>query len=488
MAEPRLKPARSLLTSPWTILVGLAALLCLSLVALFAVTRGRWAAAVDRELALIAAAGEPLTVADLEAFHALSPGERNVVDDWLAAIAEVKAAGGFRARSGLPIVDRPKGPFGNASLGDVLDAASNNWAAESDHFLAPLRPAMAKMQAALHSGTLHFPQEWAAHYNMLLNDEQEVRAAARLFQLEGLVAIAQGDAALFAQSLDVILKCGSALEREPVAVTQLIGMACDQAACELAAAALGRIEFSPEQARRMQEVFLAREYGSGIHRALVGHRAIGRLAYQAPDGARALHGEQGSAWLDPLWRLTATGDLALSLESQRQLIVSSQKPPDKAVAEIRSIVEEVNAKMDDTMFTRFQYVGASTGIRFTGDLVTIPEKLVTSAAHAVARNRSVAAALSLDQYVRSHGDLPASLEELKADSHWLNLVDPWSDEPLLWTQDGDEHAIYSVGLNGADDGGTETRAKGYPHGEPDVVVRFRLRMNREIGQSENQVD
>ena len=462
MADAPTKPIGSALTSPWTLLGGLAVVLVLAIGAVFAMTRGRWQAAVQRELALVAAAGEPISVTELEAFHAPAPGERNVAEAWLAAFDLVDSAGGFSDKT-LPILSG-----GGTPLSDFLASEHPDWLPGAEAFLAQRGRGLAALHAAAKApGVSSFPLDWSGHYYMLLEHVQRIRASARLFQLQGLVCVARGDAAGVRRSVEAIHAVGATLENEAVAVSQLVRYVCDRMACELAAAAIGRVEFSAADLVELQQEFSTIKYRDGVVRALIGDRALGRIAFQAPDGARALHDEKGSAWLDPLWRATSASDQALYLETMRKIIAAAHDPPAVAVAKIQAIVAEVDARIDGSTLAEFQYAGAANSMRFQ-------LQVVVKAADAAARNRAAAAALALELMRREHGSRPVDLAALRQRAEWLDVGDPWSDRPLRWKQDGEEHVIYSIGVDGRDDFGEERLENGYPQGEPDVAVAFRL--------------
>ncbi|UCG17587.1 MAG: hypothetical protein JSV19_06055 [Phycisphaerales bacterium] len=70
-----------------------------------------------------------------------------------------------------------------------------------------------------------------------------------------------------------------------------------------------------------------------------------------------------------------------------------------------------------------------------------------------ASRRATIVALALSAYRHDHGEYPVSLEELL--NGYLDVIpmDPYADDVLRYRRQGAEFVLYSVGPNGADDGG-----------------------------------
>ena len=75
--------------------------------------------------------------------------------------------------------------------------------------------------------------------------------------------------------------------------------------------------------------------------------------------------------------------------------------------------------------------------------------------------KTMAATLALERFRRQHGHLPANLEEVYPANRAWALVDPNDGELLHYRKTATGYLIYSVGLNGIDDGG---RPEGIPGG------------------------
>jgi hypothetical protein len=102
------------------------------------------------------------------------------------------------------------------------------------------------------------------------------------------------------------------------------------------------------------------------------------------------------------------------------------------------------------------------------------------AAKTLALVRSAAAAVAIERFRRAHGTLPPALEDLVPSALASVPVDPYSGLPLRYRASGEAYAIYSVGENGVDDGGTDLGGRAgrraYSPTDPsaDVGVAVRL--------------
>ncbi len=113
-------------------------------------------------------------------------------------------------------------------------------------------------------------------------------------------------------------------------------------------------------------------------------------------------------------------------------------------------------------------VGASDDVENAiGDAIReLPEgyvfiKMLLPAFHFVRQSRvraqvntgSVLAALAVIRYQREHGRLPETLNDLVGEFLKQVPQDPFDYQPLRYVPKGDTFVIYSVGINGVDDGG-----------------------------------
>ena len=80
--------------------------------------------------------------------------------------------------------------------------------------------------------------------------------------------------------------------------------------------------------------------------------------------------------------------------------------------------------------------------------------------------RLTRAGLALMQYRQAHGAYPETLDELGLEG----LIDPFTDEPLHYRNEGEGFLVYGVNEDGKDDGGTEKESR--HDKEYDILWRF----------------
>ena len=82
---------------------------------------------------------------------------------------------------------------------------------------------------------------------------------------------------------------------------------------------------------------------------------------------------------------------------------------------------------------------------------------VIKEADSFARIRLAITAIAIERFRLARGKLPENLNELTPQFLTNVPTDPFNDEPLLYHRLSKGYVIYSVGLDGHDDGGRERR-------------------------------
>jgi len=95
---------------------------------------------------------------------------------------------------------------------------------------------------------------------------------------------------------------------------------------------------------------------------------------------------------------------------------------------------------------------------------------------AVAANRCARLAVALEQYRRKNGGFPARLQDVVPQGGDLDVLDPFTGQPLRYMRTDAGYLLYSVGRDGQDDGGkvSPQQVNGRVFGTgpiPDVGVR-----------------
>ena len=222
-ADANPQPRRKVSAGKFTLVCVLVVLLLF--MAVFAIGSFISARQLRAELDKIRAAGEPVTAADLDAFYAYPPKDRDTTELWLDAFAVLDSPGFASDAKPLPIVGEVDGPGLPGEPWPQLDAA--------EAFLAKYRAPLEKMhRAAELGGEARFPVKFSlAGAAGLLPRIQQTRGAARLLTLEAEVHARRGEAHAAARSVRAILALARSLDREPLFVSQLVRIAINGIAC-----------------------------------------------------------------------------------------------------------------------------------------------------------------------------------------------------------------------------------------------------------------
>jgi len=218
---------------------GLLAVLALATsIGVATISANRAASRIAGELARIRGAGEPASAIELAGHYRLPPGVEDTTDLWLDATRQLKSSA-FRAHAGdLPIVGAgvsdippPNEPW------DDLEAAEG--------LLRKYHASLGDMHAAADlGGAARYPVDFGLGSPILLVHAQRLRAGALLLALEAHVCAHRGDPHGAARAIRTIFMLARSLEREPIAVSLLVRLACDGIAREQIRIHLPTFDFS----------------------------------------------------------------------------------------------------------------------------------------------------------------------------------------------------------------------------------------------------
>jgi len=411
---------------------------------------------VGKELARIRAAGEPVTADDLSAMYRMPLGTPNATPAWQAAVGLSHQADQFPADLAVLKVSGEVPP--PEGIWRHLERA--------EKFLREQAAAYAQIDAALATpGDCAYLDDFSRGYYTRLDHVQQMRLIERLLVLRAYVATRRGDAAGAAESLVGAWRAAETLRREPFLVTQLVRLVCHQASVEALEHLLSSVAWDDAQLAKIEEQLLTIDYRAGMEVAVLGERVQGIMAFDDPAMAGA--GNVPKA----VYQLWVRDDRLTHLELMRELLdgVRGEWP----------VVLERTAKYKavDRNKTAVRGFWSSASWERPSAIAGPFRGMVERAARETARVRAAVAGVAAARFRLAEGRWPATLEELAP--NWIAAVpiDPCTGKPLLFRVEGDGVVLYSVGVDGKDDGGVETpEVKGgvsYRNGTPDVVFRVR---------------
>lgn len=403
---------------------------------------------LDAELARIRASGEPTTPAETEAFYRAPPAERDSTQVWRTALALVDTPRFKEDGEALPFVGQASNDIPPpGQTWDQLDSA--------EQFLNQYRVACEQLHLATRQGgEVRFPTNFSAGINMPLLHVDQLRPAARLLALESVVAAHRGQNDAAIESIAAMFATANTLEHEPILVSQLVRMALDGMARAQVQWLLSSVELDDGQLRRLDALLAASEFHHPVRRALAGERA---LTIQTFDNPASL-GDYGDVSL----RLTPTSDEIACLQIMSEMIAAFDETGPARKQAMDDATKQV-ARLSEMTAAR---------VRFPLTLLLLPS--LKACADAVSRNEAdrdaTRVAIASERFYLKHGRLPNKLAELVPGFLVSLPDDPFDGASLRYRLDVQEYVVYSVGVNGRDDGGVSDPTGG---NSADLVVRMR---------------
>ncbi|HEV7280024.1 MAG TPA: hypothetical protein VGN57_07400 [Pirellulaceae bacterium] len=386
------------------------------------------------------AAGDPVSVADMEAYSPASPAIEEATAHWMRASEVIGGPAFNSSTTGVPFFDGSRPDDANEVLQpDELAIATA--------FLDRYREALDEAHAARRAGAVAwFPLEWQDGLAIQLTHVQNLRGVNRLLELDLEVKLAQGDVEGAVEDLLSMVATSEALSNEPILVSQLVRIACLGTATNALERTLRRHDLTDEQLARLQQAFARQHFHDGLRRAYRGEQ------FWAIHTMR-VDGSSGIAEVDWAKKLPFNGaDLSKTLEIWRPVIDASDQGMLEALAASQKMKEEVDAAADSTI----------DRLRYPMTLLMLPA--VEASAKAFLRGEATArlaeTAIACERYRLANGELPPKLDDLVPEFLPSVPADPFDRQPLRYVVSDSGALLYSIGIDQADDGGLEDPVDG----------------------------
>ncbi len=448
--------------TPGVVLLGGVALL----LALFVAALGAgWLMAKQRvraELARIRAAGEPVSPEDLEAFYQKPPADRDTTQLWLDAIEALDTPEFLEDAHGVPFLSDTD----DDELDEVLPPINEPWPQqpEVETLLVKYREALEKLhRAAQVNGAARYEVDFVGSFDMELPHVKKLYNGTRLLQLESEVAARRWEHRAVAAAIATMLIAAGSLENEPTIVSQLVRVRLDDIAEGQLERHLRDGQFSDEELLRIDRHLETIDYSASFNRAMLGERATILIYFADPN--RFDTEAQG-----PVNALFRPADEIVYLQFMQRATAAFRESGRSFCSAIADIGCEVR-QLAETSLAR---------LRYPTSLATLPmiQAWAEVRNRAIARRDSARTAVAIERYRLQHGAPPKALDALAPELLPEVPLDPFDGKPLRYRVDEDGYRIYSVGLDGIDQGGQTSAELGDP--SPDVVFRM-LRSNPPLG-------
>ena len=376
----------------------------------------------------LAAAGQPVTVADLRNFYRPPDGE-DPTADWLAAAAALLADG-----YGHGVEKRFRILFEPAAQTDPLGP---DWphVEVAAAWLRTQRSCLDLVdRAAAIGGPARFPVDFTQSANMPAPHAGRVASLAGVLTYAAAVHAHHGNGDAAAAAVLRQLAVADALAAEPLAGSQGARHRVFAQAMRTLDGVLRLAPVPADQLARLRRQLAATDFRPDFVRALAGERvmAVDRTGLDAKvrrgqPGIGAFAGMAGRR-IDQPRQVLAVYALHEHLEPLVDL------PGAEAVAAARRLQAEHAADSVERTLPMIAHT-----LRWTF--------------RCEALRRTMLVRLAARQYRHARGAWPASPDDLAP--QFLDAVptDPYTDEPLGYRVEGDALLVYSVFENGSDDGG-----------------------------------
>jgi len=413
--------------------------------------------AVEQEVARIQAAGEPITIDDLYAFHQVPDGTRDITSLWQEALNGFNEQQLTADAKSLPFVGESTDERGFRLRADAADSALN----EAEAFLQKYEATReAVLVASRARGQCRFPVQFEKGVTMLLPHAQQMRIVARLLALDAHVRAARGDIQGAFESLEGLFAASEALNHQLTLVEHLVRLATLGHAIREANWLLNETPLTSEQLTRLEGKLRAADIQGGLTTALYGERAF---SYHTFHHLETIQSELPFK-MTSNGKLTRPVDCLLSLELLGATIDASREPFPDARAQVESVNSRLRVVMGSgNPLDKWNYM-------ITGLMTPAVGASFEATSRSLASRDALLAAIAAERYRLANGSFPAQLTDLVPAYLPQVPLDPFDGRTLRLVATDGELMIYSIGRNHIDDLGSEMQHSGFPE---DIVVRVR---------------
>ena len=398
----------------------------------------------DPRLTAIRAAGQPMTLAELNAWYPEVPETDNAA----VLYAQAFTLSVFGSQVELPetIAEIPTAGF--APLTEESRAKLRSFFEEHSE-------AMDLLYAATNRAGCRFALDFTQGQFMLLPHLSQLKKACLMLAGAALLHASEGNTRQAANDFAAAARVANSVAGEPLLISQLVRPGCWSVILKGLESTLSLFQFSEEDLELIQSSLAQAEIPDGIARGLAGERTMGLAIFidpriqnsfftggtgAAPPGSQRSLSSLGSRFGISVLKVSGLfrQDRDFFLDTTSNMIAVAQMPfPDRLKA------------------GQVSTVPPSRLLLFSRMLLPALSRAVTRDADFCARVRTAQTALAVERYRQTHDDrLPERLEALMPQYLPQVPADPYNGQPMRLKRLARGFLIYSVGVNGVDDGGT----------------------------------
>jgi len=402
---------------------------------------------IHAKLDAIRAEGYPATCAELDAWYTIPESAENAADTLIDSFSRYENWEGEEKRKLLPVIGLAKRPLRTEPLTEETKALISQYVADNRQALELLH----KGAAMEHS---RYPIDLSKGFEGLMPYFENIRQSTRLLKLEAILDAENGKPGQAADSITSAFGLARSLSKEPVLVSQLVRIACQELAVSTLEHAINRTEFTDEQLIDLSQSLVNAEDPCAMTRAFVGERCMGLSIFKMPAAqippmldmvSKRPH--LMSAFEIWLYRFEGVVDMdaIIYLDLMNDYIKVLKLPPEQR----QEAADAVDARIDKT--SRIHVL--------LHVIMPALSRCATIDVRFAAQFRTARTGLAIERYRLAAGKLPDTLADLMPT--YLDAVpkDPFDGKDLRYKKLETGFVVYSIGEDGNDDGGKERPRK-----------------------------
>lgn len=394
---------------------------------------------VQAKLDEIRGQGYPVTLAELDKWYPQPPPGKN------AAVTYLKAFALFSSKqasdTNLPIVGDAKLPQRGEAMNEGMKQAISDYLARNGEALALLHQFTSVPQC-------RYPVDLTQGYGALLPHLTDVRRGVRLLLLESVFHVERSEADQAAQSILSSLALANSLAAEPTEISQQLRLAFYRFASIQLELVLNRVNLSDITLQKLNKEFSALQVADGLIRGYSGERCFNvDFSTKPAERTVALLGKLPPPdGLKPkVFLLRASGCVDIFqlryLNAMKRFLHLCQMPLTQGIQHTKDA--DPPYPLVDFLICR---------LRLGSDGSTIQHVARMNVQVDICR-----ASLAIEQYRLAHNNPPNKLDDLIPAYLAAIPIDSFDGQPLRYKKLPKGYVVYSVGVDGKDDGGDEKK-------------------------------
>ena len=390
---------------------------------------------VQAELDRIRADGHPVTLAELNDWYTTPPPGENAADLYARAFAAYVRDEALEKRIPHLNPELDELPHGKLLPLDSIMAMGQ--------YLKKNERARGILHDAARKKFCRFPVDFEEGLVQVhLKHLGELRQGAKLLDIESWVRVHEGNTQKAVDAIIAMLALADSIREEPHLISYEVRLSIYHLINKAIERMIDHVDLSDEQLASLVAKMQVIDFRRGLIRAAIGERCGLIAIHENPDKYLG----KGDPWVEAKFlfhRMTGRNakDLLSTLRLMDLYTARAKAGYKGRATKLREIQEFFNQVPEDHDVTLH--------------LAPMSERSFRSDSMAVARNDACITALAIKRFAHRHKRLPEQLTDLVPRFLANVPVDPFDGRPLRWKKRESELVVYSVGEDGADDGGTK---------------------------------